>query len=93
MKILGVIIAIVCGFFAYVNFSNFDRRSNYIESCLYIMQTDTQKAGCYEVYPENDRLVSTVWGVASSVGVLVGVGMYIAGIVKQEQYYDEELSD
>ena len=77
-KVVSVIGVIVCIFFAFANFSQIDTREEYIEACLYIMDTRDQKSQCYDVYPENHSSNAILWGVVSIVGVIVFATMLAA---------------
>jgi hypothetical protein len=87
-RAIAVVGIIVCAFFAYVNLSEVNTRRDYIEACLYITNRNESKDDCYDVYPENHSRDALLWGVVSSVGVLVFMGMFIAN--KPHPEHDEE---
>lgn len=79
---------IVCGFFAYANYSQINTRADYIEACLYISNTKEQKEDCYSVYPENHSQTALLWAVVTTIGLVSFLVLLLAdsdSIDKREQ--------
>ena len=74
-KLIAVIGVVACGFFIYVSFSQVNTRSDYIEACLYITN-DAQEDECYNVYPKNHSSNVWVWGIVSTIGLFLSIGLF-----------------
>ncbi|WP_353853152.1 hypothetical protein [Dehalobacter restrictus] len=86
MKKLIIIIGIVVlGFLAYTNFSVTSTRRDYIEACLYVSNKDKVKDKCYDVYPENHDRDAMIWGVLSSIGIVILLVAYSNDNIHQSE--------
>lgn len=82
-KVIGIVGLLVCGFLAFANFSAVNTRSNYIEACLYISQNPDLNDGCYSVYPETHSRDAWIWGIVSTVGALIFLGVLLSANSQQ----------
>lgn len=82
IAVIGILVSL---FFAYANLSQVNTRRDYIEACLYIMNTDQQKDNCYNVYPENHSRDAIILGIASLIGAVIFIGMFISSKSHQQE--------